>query len=69
MNANVFTLFDWHPNSPDLIPMENLWGWLKQEVKKENPRSIKEFRNNLNRNWERITLDFIRNYIDSFASF
>ncbi len=30
------TLFEWPPYSPDLNPMENLWGPLKSEVYKQD---------------------------------
>ena len=57
------TILEWSHNSPDLNPIENLWGWLKEEVKKQNPQSLDELRRCLRRNWELITVDFLQNFI------
>ena len=63
--AKAINLLDWPSNSPDLNPVENLWGWLKQEVKKENPRSLDDMKASLVRNWNKTTINFLKNFIDS----
>ena len=40
-------------------------GWLKGEVKKDNPRSIEELEQSLLRNWNKVTVDFLQNYLHS----
>ena len=38
-SRNVHVI-DWPVNSPDLMPIENLWSWMKREVgKKRNQRT------------------------------
>ena len=32
----VKEILDWPPNSPDLNPIENVWGIIKGELQKEN---------------------------------
>ena len=58
-------LLQWPSNSPDLNPIENIWGWIKAEVKRENPQTIRQLKNSLKRNWERIDLIFLKPYIES----
>ena len=58
-------LLQWPSNSPDLNPIENIWGWIKAEVKRENPKTMKQLRNSLQKNWERIDLNFIKPYVES----
>jgi len=45
--------------------MENLWGWLKARVIKDNPRTLDALEQSLRENWEEVTPEFIQNFIDS----
>ena len=42
--SSVSVLPDWPPNSPDLNPIENIWGWVQQEVNKKGCKSFEEFK-------------------------
>ena len=47
---------DWPSNSPDLNPIENLWGWMAREVYKNGRQfnSLNELKNEVEDCWERI---------------
>lgn len=59
---------DWPPYSPDLSPIENIWGWLKREVNKVRPKSEKALITCIKKTWERVTPQFIKPYIDSMGA-
>ena len=40
----VELLPDWPPNSPDLSPIENVWGYVQREVNKAGCRTFPEFK-------------------------
>ena len=38
----------WPPNSPDLSPIENLWGWMDKQLHKQGPcKTVKELKGKL----------------------
>ena len=52
--SNRISILPWPPNSPDLNPIENLWQFLKQRVKKRQPKSLDELKNIAIDEWEKI---------------
>jgi len=48
-------LVGWPPNSPDLNPIENLWGILKTEVEKRSPKTIDELEAVALEEWRKIS--------------
>jgi len=40
-------LIDWPSYSPDLNPMENVWGYIKKEIAKKRPHTLAELEQNL----------------------
>ncbi len=37
-------MFDWPTNSPDLNPIENLWGIVKRKMKNKRPKNADELK-------------------------
>ena len=36
---------EWPSYSPDLSPIENVWGWLKNQVNKDMPETVEDLKN------------------------
>jgi transposase len=64
-SENCIKLLVWPSYSPDFNPIENLWGWLKAEVKKSNPQTLGELRASMESNWNKIDVDSLKPYIQS----
>ena len=60
---NIPQPLPWPSQSPDLNPIENLFGWVKQELLKKGPRTVKE----LEIIWSHISPDFLQPYINSMS--
>jgi transposase len=58
----------WPPYSPDLNPIENLWGLLKRRVDARKPKTLDELRVVANEEWEAISMDSVQNAIRSLPS-
>ena len=54
---------DHPPQSPDLNPIEIVWGTLKNMVEKRRPKDKKELRTAILECWEEIPMSFVRNCI------
>ena len=55
----------WPSYSPDISPLENVWSWLKKEVAKDCPKTLRDLKDSIKRHWRRVTSDFLAPYIDS----
>jgi len=44
---NRIHLIEWPSYSPDLNPIENIWGWIKKKIGKKRPRSLSELEEEL----------------------
>lgn len=58
-------LMEWPSQSPDLNPIEHLWGDLKRAVGKYNTRNKAELWQIIQREWAAIPLDQCRNLVES----
>lgn len=61
-NCPNFIALNWPANSPDLSPIENVWGWMQREINKE-PLSltIEDFKLQIERVWERVPDTMLKN--------
>ena len=49
---------------PYLSLIENIWGWLKVEVNREMPDTIKSLKKCIKKHWNRITPEFLAPYFE-----
>jgi hypothetical protein len=54
LRSMINLIEDWPPNSPDLSPIETLWGILKRKMAEREPSNIKELKQFLKEEWEAI---------------
>ena len=66
LSTKLNILPGWTPNSPDLNPIELLWGIIKKILKKKEISSIQEFKNTIVEIWDAIPMDTINRIVSSF---
>ncbi len=53
-NDHVVTVLDWPANSPDLNPIENLWGIVKRKMRDTRPNNADELKATVKETWASI---------------
>jgi hypothetical protein len=56
---------NWPANSPDLNPIENVWGMLAQRVSYYELKTLDQLRDAITAEWDKITYDEIQALIES----
>ena len=59
---------DWPSSSPDINPIENLWGLVKRNVEKRKPRNLEDLKVFMVEEWEKIPQETIKNLINSMKN-
>ena len=55
----------WRPNSPDLSPIENLWGYVKYQLKSYNIKNLKSLKQKIREIRDGFTVGEQKNLITS----
>jgi hypothetical protein len=64
-NSSIQLLPNWPPNSPDLNPIENFWGWVQAKVDRLGCKTISEFKLAVNAAIKEVPKDILSNYFSS----
>lgn len=57
---------EYPPKSPDLNPIENIWGIMKQEVYSKQYRSKDDFKSAVQASWDRLSLQLVQDTIKNY---
>jgi transposase len=58
-------ILNWPPNSPDLSPIENVWGILKSRVTSREPKNVTDLRKIILEEWNNLDQDSIDRLMDT----
>lgn len=61
LRERVPEVMDWPSNSPDLNPIENMWGIIKRNVEKRMPKNIGELEQYMIEEWNEIPMSTLKN--------
>ena len=60
--------FDWPPYSPDLNPIENVWGNMKKELGKRRPKDRADMHKMIKEIWDSLSAEYAKNLAGSMKS-
>ena len=59
------SILEWPGNSPDLNPIEHLWGWVQNRLPRLLPRNANELWQLVQREWRRVPTELVRRLFNS----
>ena len=65
LNEQLFRTVDWPPYSPDLNPIENVWGMMKRAISLNPPTTLAELENFIFNYWNRLDANLANRLVDS----
>ena len=65
LHDNNIKQLKWPSNSPDLNPIENLWGIFKNKLSKVYSNTVEEFESSIQKVWDNIDNNIINKLIKS----
>lgn len=70
LEANSIATLEWPACSPDLNPIENVWGWLVRQIYSQDKEysSRNELKEAIERAWHELTPQMLSKYIHSMPN-
>lgn len=59
---------EWPVNSPDLSPIENIWGIMKTKIAEKNPKNIRQLVRLIRKTWKKFPEELAQNLVNSMIN-
>jgi transposase len=65
---NNIHVLPWPANSPDLNPIENVWGLLKVKIREKQPQTIRALKKLISNEWKSFDFIYCQNLVNSMEN-